>query len=200
VLTQDFWDDFAVGRNKHMEPASSTEVSPATQIADLGSIDALLPTVYEELRELAEAVLQRCQPMDPTTTTSLIHNVYMRLAQRDVRFRDKAHFFCLAARAMRFVLIDRARRANAGKRAGDRAAVTLEDAPAPSIDDARMLAVDEALHRLNALDQRKGRLVELRFFGGLSIEETAQVMGLSPATVNREWAMARAWLGREIGH
>ena len=177
---------------------SSTEIPLGTQIAELGNIDALLPTVYEELRELAGAVLHRCQPIDPTTTTSLIHNVYMRLAERDVRFKDKSHFLCLAARAMRFVLIDRARRANACKRAGDRSVITLEDAPAPTIDDAQMLAVDEALNRLNELDERKSKMVELRFFGGLSIEEIAEVMDLSPATIKREWAMARAWLGREI--
>jgi RNA polymerase sigma-70 factor, ECF subfamily len=182
-----------------MDPASSTETTPGSRVAELGDMDALLPTVYAELRELAEAVLQRSRPIDPTTTTSLIHDVYMRLADRDVRFRDRSHFLCLAARAMRFVLVDRARRFNAGKRGGNRSIVTLDDAPAPAIDETQMMSVDAALSRLTEFDERKGRITELRFFGGLSLDETAEVMGLSMATIKREWTLARAWLCRELG-
>jgi RNA polymerase sigma factor (TIGR02999 family) len=161
--------------------------------------DALLPAVYEELRALAGAVLQRCQPIDSACTTSLIHDVYLRLTERGLKFRDRGHFLCVAARAMRYVLIDRARRNCAAKRGGGKALAALEDTPAPAIDDSQMLAVEEALTKLAAFDERKGRIVELRFFGGLSLEETAEVMGLSLATIKREWTLARAWLYRELG-
>jgi len=184
---------------REMDAAPSPEVSPAPQAAELSQIDALLPTVYSELRELAEAVLHRCQPIDSVHTTSLIHDVYIRLAERGVRFRDRSHFLCLAARAMRFVLIDRARRNSAAKRGGGLTAITLDDAPISAIDDSRLLAVEDALSRLATFDERKSRIVELRFFGGLSVDETAGAMGLSPATIKREWTLARAWLCREIG-
>lgn len=184
---------------RDIDAAPRTEVSLAPQAAELSQIDALLPTIYSELRELAEAVLQRCQPIHSVHTTSLIHDVYIRLAERGVRFRDRSHFMCLAARAMRFVLIDRARRNGAAKRGGGLTAITLDDAPISAIDDSQLLAVEDALGRLAAFDERKSRIVELRFFGGLSVEETAGAMDLSPATIKREWTLARAWLCREIG-
>ena len=161
-------------------------------------LDELLPTVYEELHELAEAVLQRSRPIDPTRTTSLIHDVYMRLAARGVKFRDRAHFLCLAARAMRMVLIDRARRRGAVKRGGGLATQTFDDGIAAAVDGPDLLGVDEALARLAAFDERKSRIVELRFFGGLTVEETGEAIGLSPATIKREWTLARAWLFREL--
>lgn len=184
-----------------MDPAgagSCDSVAAASDPAELSRIDQLLPVAYEELRGLAEAVLSRCQPIDSTHTTSLINDVYVRLAARDVRFRDRSHFLCVAAKAMRFVLIDRARRNGAAKRGGGQKAHAFDDSPAPALEDPQMLAIDEALHRLGVVDERKSRIVELRFFGGLSVEETAEVMNLSPATIKREWSFARAWLSREM--
>jgi len=181
------------------QPGEAVPPSTGPEIEDLSQIDALLPSVYGELRSLAEAILQRCQPVDPTHTTSLIHDVYIRLSERGVRFKDRSHFLCLAARAMRFVLIDRARRNGAAKRGGGVTAISLDDAPSAAVDDTQLLAVEDAMSRLAAFDERKSRIVELRFFGALTVEETAEAMGLSPATIKREWTLARAWLGREIG-
>lgn len=161
-------------------------------------LDAYFPKVYEELRALAEAILQRNRPFDPTRTTSLIHDVYVRLAGRGIAFRDRSHFLCIAARAMRCVLIDRARRLGAVKRGGRESLVSLNGDILPRAEAPDLLLLDEALTRLMEFDQRKSQIIELRFFGGLSVEETGEVMGLSPATVKREWTLARAWLYREV--
>lgn len=179
------------------------EDTPAIpNVVESHGIDALLPTVYEELRGLAEAVLQRRRPVDAPRTTSLINDVYLRLASHDVRFQDRTHFLCIASRAMRQVLVDRARRAFAAKRGGGQTAhsVTADEAIAPAIDESQLLAIHEALARLATFDERKAQITELRFFGGLSLEETAEVIGVSPATVKREWTMARAWFFRELGN
>jgi RNA polymerase sigma-70 factor, ECF subfamily len=159
----------------------------------------LLPTVYEELHKLAGSLLHRNRAINSTRTTSLIQDVYVRLAGRDLRFKDHAHFLCLAARAMRMVLVDHARRVGAAKRGGSRVILTFDDAVAPAPDAPDLLGVEEALTRLAGFDERKSRIVELRFFGGLSVEETAGALGVSAATVKREWTLARAWLSREIG-
>lgn len=185
---------------KDREPAVRPEVAADSTTLELSRIDELLPVAYDELRALAEAILSHCKPIDSTHTTSLINDVYIRLSQRDVTFRDRAHFLCVAAKAMRFVLIDRARRNSAAKRGGGWHLQALEDVATPVLDDPQMLAIDDALTRLSAFDERKGRVVELRFFGGLSVEETAEVMALSSATIKREWALARAWLSREISN
>lgn len=182
--------------------------SPATpENDDLGrrqvsghDVDNLLPAVYDELHGLAEAVLQHNRVIGGTCATSLINDVYLRLTARGVQFNDHNHFLCLAARAMRFVLIDRVRKTQALKRGGGKAELILEhDAIAPAVDGPTLLAIDEALSRLAQFDDRKSRVVELRFFGGLSVDEIAQATGSSPATVKREWTMARAWLYRELG-
>jgi RNA polymerase sigma-70 factor (ECF subfamily) len=165
---------------------------------DLRGVDALLPAVYEELHALAEAVLRRYRPVDSTRTSSLINDAYVRLARRGLRFRDHSHFLCVAARAMRMVLIDRARRRTAAKRGDGQPPLTLDDSIAAAHDGPDLLAVEEALTRLAGFDERKSRVVELRFYGGLSVEETAQALALSPATVKREWTLARAWLLRAI--
>lgn len=168
----------------------------AGESADL---DDLLPAVYDELHALAGAVLQRCRTIDPTRTTSLIQDAYVRLAKRGLRFRDRLHFLRLAARAMRRVLIDRARNAAALKRGGGQAATILHDEIIPANGSIDLLSLEAALNRLAEFDPRKSRIVELRFFGRLSIEETGEALGLSPATVKREWTLARAWLYREMG-
>ena len=167
--------------------------------APTSGFDELLPTVYEELHALASAVLHRSHVPHGTRTTSVIQDAYVRLAGRGLRFKDRSHFLCLAARAMRMVLVDRARRETAAKRGGRATPVSLDDSLAAAPDGPDLLAVEEALTRLSSQDERKARIVELRFFGGLSVEETAGVTGLSEATVKREWTMARAWLAREIG-
>jgi RNA polymerase sigma factor (TIGR02999 family) len=162
-------------------------------------VEQLFSSVYGELHALAGAVLQRSRPIGGTCATSLVHDAYVRLTGRGLRFRDRAHFLCLAAKAMRHLLVDRARQRGAAKRGGGYTAVQLDESIAMAMDGPDLLAIEDALSRLCAMDERKGRIVELRFFGGLSVEETADVLGASPATVKREWSLARAWLSREIG-
>jgi RNA polymerase sigma-70 factor (ECF subfamily) len=161
--------------------------------------DDLLPVVYAELHALAAAVLHKNRVVQPTRTTSLVQDVYVRLAGKGLRFNSRGHFFCLAARAMRRILVDRTRHEGAAKRGGPRDAQSFDEEIVPAPDGPDLLAVEEALTRLAEFDPRKSRVVELRFFGGLSVEETAEAMELSPATVKREWTLARAWLSREIG-
>jgi RNA polymerase sigma factor (TIGR02999 family) len=193
VWAMDAPDEQARGAAK----AGNQDVAAAEE--DVGDLDELLPAVYEELHALAGAVLQHSRTIDPTRTTSLIQDVYVRLANRGLRFRDRAHFLTLAARAMRRVLIDRARRATAIKRGGGQARLPLDDSIVPAADGPDLLAVEGALLKLATIDARKSRIVELRFFGGLSADEIADVTRLSSATVKREWTPARAWLYREIG-
>jgi RNA polymerase sigma-70 factor, ECF subfamily len=163
------------------------------------AFDDLLPTVYEELHALAAAILHRSRIVEPTRTTSLVQDVYVRLSGRGLRFKDRSHFLCLAARAMRMVLIDRARRETAAKRGGQSPPLTLDDGLVSAASGQDLLAVEEAMTRLAAFDERKSRVVELRFYGGLSVEESALALGISPATVKREWTLARAWLLKELG-
>ncbi len=168
--------------------------------ADGDGLDTLLPIVYEELHALAVAVLARSRVIDPTRTTSLIHDVYVRLANRGLRFRDRGHFLCLAAKAMRCVLLDRARRESADKRGGGAKPIELHEEIVPAAEGPDLLALNDALSRLAKIDALKAQIVELRFFGGLSVDESAEVAGLSAATVKREWLLAKAWLFRELGH
>jgi RNA polymerase sigma-70 factor (ECF subfamily) len=175
-------------------PAPSTAPPPPHP-----GFDDLLPTVYEELHALAAAVLHKNRVAQPTRTTSLVQDAYIRLAGRGLRFKNRGHFLCLAARAMRMILVDRTRRQTAAKRGGAQTVLPLDENIAPAPDGPDLLAVEEALTRLAAFDPCKSRIVELRFFGGLSLEETAEAMDTSPATVKREWTLARAWLAREIG-
>jgi RNA polymerase sigma-70 factor, ECF subfamily len=188
----------------HMnEPDTQRRPSPgpnSVQALPAPGFDELLPTVYEELHALAAAVLHRSRIVEPTRTTSLVQDVYVRLSGRGLRFKDRTHFLCLAARAMRMVLVDRARRQTAAKRGGENSVLSLDDALVSAASGEDLLAVEESLTRLATFDERKGRVVELRFFGGLSVEETGLALGISPATVKREWTLARAWLLKELGH
>jgi RNA polymerase sigma-70 factor (ECF subfamily) len=164
------------------------------------AFDALLPVVYTELRRQAARYLRRERANHTLQPTALVHEAFLCLVdQRNIRWQNRAHFFGIAAQAMRRILIDHARRHARLKRGGPAAQVTLDEgmlsAEARSID---LLALDEALQRLALLDERQGRVVELRFFGGLSVEETAEVMDLSPATIKREWSMAKAWLYSQL--
>ena len=160
------------------------------------ALDRLLPVVHGELRKQAARYLRRERGNHTLQPTALVNEAFLKLVeQRDVRWQNRAHFFGVAAQAMRRILVDHARAHRRLKRGGPAARVTLEDAMiAEQSRSVDMLALDQALQRLEALDPRQARVVELRFFAGLSVEETAEVMAISPATVKREWSMARAWL------
>ncbi|HET7039114.1 MAG TPA: ECF-type sigma factor [Gemmatimonadales bacterium] len=164
-------------------------------------LDQLVPIVYQELREIAHAQLRRERPGHTLGTTGLVHEAYLRLVNiQQVEWLDRAHFFATAARLMRRVLIDYARGRRRDKRGGTAVHVPLDEAldvPLAQADD--LLDLDDALTRLEAMSQRQAQVVECRCFGGLSVEETAAVLGVSVATVKRDWAFSRAWLNRELG-
>lgn len=170
-------------------------------MSDQPIADALVADVYAELRRLAGRYV-RHERAKSVQATELVHEAYLRLAQdKPVAFADRGHFVAIAAIAMRRLLIERARRRGAVKRGGDQIMVTLDDTLMAGDDSTTALdlvALDRALTRLADLDPRQARVVELRFFGGLSVEETAAALAISPATVKREWTVARAWLLREL--
>jgi RNA polymerase sigma-70 factor (ECF subfamily) len=161
--------------------------------------EALAPLVYDELRRLAAAYMRRERPGQTLQPTALVHEVYMRLANAGTPWKDKRHFVGIAARSMRQILVERARARGAQKRWAGLNRVSLSDSLAVAADPETMLpALDEALTRLEAIDAEQARIVELRFFAGLSIEEAAEALGISPATLKRRWSLARAWLFREL--
>ena len=165
------------------------------------ALDQLVPLVYDELRRLA-ARRMRGERADHTwSATDLVHEAYARLVDADIQWQDRVHFFAVASRLMRRILVDHARASARQKRGGGALRVTLDDslqAAAGSGDSEALLALDAALERLAEFDRRKAEAVELHYFGGLSYEETAEALGVSPATVDRELRMAKAWLGREL--
>jgi len=168
---------------------------------DQTALEGLMPLVYDELRAVAARYLQAENPGHTLQPTALVHEAYLRLIGQDrVAWQNRAHFFAIAAQMMRRVLVDHARRKKAAKR--DAATFRIEmsgrDEGLPDDRDPEILDLDEALKGLEALDPRQARIVELRFFGGLTVEETAEVAGISPATVKREWRTARAWLRQEL--
>jgi RNA polymerase sigma factor (TIGR02999 family) len=165
---------------------------------DQGALQALLPLVYDELKRLARNYLRNERPGHTLQSTALVHEAYLRLVQSPLQLQNRTHFFAVAARLMREILVDHARSRRAAKR-DYRCKITLDRAVAlPQKRDVDLLALDDALDELSRLDPRQGRIVELRFFGGLSIDETSEILGISPATVKREWTTARAWLHREM--
>lgn len=168
---------------------------------DQQALDKLTPLVYEELRQQAARYLRRERAGHTLQTTALINEAYLRLIDaKDVRWQSRAHFFAIAANLMRRVLVDHARRRDAEKRGGEHLRMTLDDAMAvTTTPDVDVLAIDEALNKLARIDSQQALVVELRFFSGLSVEETAAALGVSPATIKRDWSVARAWLRREIG-
>lgn len=160
---------------------------------------ALAPLVYDELRRLAAAYMRRERPGQTLQATALVHEVYVRLVDAGAPWHDERHFVGIAARAMRQILVERARARGAAKRWAGLNRTTLTDALAVAAQpDAMLPALDEALERLERVDPELARLVELRYFAGMSIPETADALDLSPATVKRRWALARAWLFREL--
>lgn len=164
------------------------------------AVDVLLPVVYDELRRIAERCLRRERVDHTLQTTALVHEAYMKLVdQREAKWQNRAHFYAIAAQAMRRILVNHAKGVNRVKRGGKRGRVPLDESVAVTPEtDIDLVALDEAMDRLAELDPRKSRLVELRFFGGMSIEETAEVLGVAPATVKRDWNFAKAWLFREL--
>jgi RNA polymerase sigma factor (TIGR02999 family) len=181
-----------------------TEVTELLQQWSVGcqeALDQLLPAIYAELKRLAGSYLRRERPDHTLQATALVHEAFLKLVdQRGVRWQNRAHFFGIAAQIMRRILVDHARAHTASKRGSGERPLSLEDglaiAPAPDVD---LLALDEALTRLATVDPQQSRVVELRFFAGLTIDETAEVLGTSPATVGREWTLAKAWLYAELG-
>jgi RNA polymerase sigma-70 factor (ECF subfamily) len=164
-------------------------------------MESLMPLVYDELRRLANHYLQRERSDHTLQSTALVHEAYLRLAgQNTPQWQNRAHFFGIAARVMRQILVEYARAHSAAKRGGVGACkITLDESlELAQKTDIDVVALDGALERLSELDPQQSRIVELRFFTGLTIEDTSEVMGLSPATVKRDWTSARAWLHREI--
>jgi len=167
---------------------------------DQEALQKLVPLVYDELHRLAGRYMAQEQTGPTLQTTALVNELYLRLVDvRQTNWEDRAHFFAFCAQAMRHILIDLARSRRALKRGGQAIRVSLEEDPVASWGPGGdLLALDDALNRLAALDARKGRVVELRFFGGLSVEETAEVLKVSPETVLRDWKLAKVWLLREL--
>jgi RNA polymerase sigma-70 factor (ECF subfamily) len=183
--------------------AEITRLLHEWQQGDREALDRLIPLVYQELRTLASRQLAREWRHDRLQTTTVVHEAYVKLfKQADVDWQNRGHFFAIAAQVMRRILVDHARRELRDKRGGRAIHVALEDAPAivaPSpVDVVDTLALDQALRELETLDPDQSRIVELRFFGGLTVEETAAALGISPATVKREWAIAKGWLHRRL--
>jgi RNA polymerase sigma factor (TIGR02999 family) len=183
------------------ETASVTHLLKAWSGGDQEALGDLTPKVYHELRRMAAKYTRKERPNDSLQATALVHEVFLRLVEVDnVSWQDRAHFFAVSANMMRRILVDRARAKNMDKRGNGAVHVNFDEAPeiASHSRDREMVAIDDALSELAEVDPRKARVVELRFFGGLSVEETAEVLKISPQSVMRDWKMARAWLLVEL--
>ena len=177
-----------------------TKLLHGWQGGDPAALDALLPVVYRELRRLAHCELRKERPDHTLQSAALVNEAYLRLFRmQPPRWENRTHFFAIAAQLMRQILVDYARRHRASKRGSGLCTLTLDDVDALSQrKEMDVIAIDDALHALAEVDPRQSRVVELRFFAGLSLEETSEVMGIATATVQRDWTAARAWLHREI--
>ena len=177
-----------------------TQLLLAWSDGDRAALDELTPLVYRELKKIAEAYLRRERSEHTLQPTALAHEAYLKLIdQQRVRWQNRAHFYGIAAQAMRRILVDHARARHAEKRGGEGVIVSLDEAVDVSDQQTgQLLALDEALRALAAFAPQKSRVVELRYFGGLTLEETAEVLGVSRATVIREWRLAKAWLYGEL--
>ena len=179
------------------EPNSGvTQLLSRWSRGDADARDALIPLVYDELHRLARHFLAKQRPGHTLQSTALVHEAYLRLVgPSPVHFADRAHFFAVAARVMRHILVDHARMKGAARRGGDSLTIVLDEAMvAPAEREVNVVALDDALNRLAALDARQATIVEMRFFGGLSIEETASALELSTSTVKRDWIVAKTWI------
>ena len=177
-----------------------TQLLIAWSEGNQAALDRLAPLVHQELHRLARRCMSRERPGHTLQTTALVNEAYLRLVdQKQVRWQNRTHFFAIAAQLMRRILVDYARRRRYQKRGGGALQVSLAEAESlPHERATDLVALDEALDRLAEIDPRKCQVVELRFFGGLNIEETAEVLKVSPTTVEREWVMAKAWLHRAV--
>ena len=181
-------------------PQNVTQLLIAWNGGDKQALDKLLPVVYDELRRQAARYLRRERPGHTLQTTALIHEAYLRLIdQKSVQWQNRAQFFGLAAQMMRRILVDHARTKHRAKRGGSDVRVSLTDATSVTKDpDLNLVELDEALNRLAEIDPQQSKIVELRFFSGLNVDETAAALQISPATVKRDWKVAKAWLYREV--
>lgn len=179
-----------------------SELLKAWSDGEPGAPERIMPLVYDELRRQARRYLRRERANHTLQSTALVHEAYIRLVgQRDVTWQNRAHFFAIAAEMMRRILVNYAVRAACEKRGGEAVTIAIDGGTLQIADGTagvNLIELDEALNRLAELDRRQAKVVELKYFGGLSIEETAEVLGLSSATVKREWNMARAWLRAEL--
>jgi RNA polymerase sigma factor (TIGR02999 family) len=182
--------------------SETTQLLRAWADGDPAALDRLTPRVYQELRRIAGHFMQNERPGHTLQTTALVHEAYLRLIDvTNVDWQHRAHFFAVSATMMRRILLDRARKRGAGKRGGKLPRVNLDEIPDVGSARAReLIALDDALNALAEVDPRKARVIELRFFGGLGVEETAEVLKVSPDTVMRDWRLARAWLLVELSN
>jgi RNA polymerase sigma factor (TIGR02999 family) len=182
------------------ESAQLTSLLQKLTAGDSGAAAEVIPLIYRELRRLAAHYMAAERPHHMLRTTALVHEAYLRLVdQRQSNWRNRAHFYGAAAQAMRRILVDHARARQAQKRGGEAPWLSLDEAAAFSVKQSQELVLlDQALTKLEEMSWRQSRVIELRFFAGLTVEETAEVMGISPKTVKRDWSVARAWLHREI--
>ena len=182
---------------------------PSNQVTELlvrwrggekAALDSLMPLVYSELRRIAQHYLNNERPDHTLQSTALVHEAYVRLTGQALpQWQNRAHFFAVAAQLMRQILVDYARSHRASKRGGNVYKMALDEAEEqPQVFDVDIIALDDALKSLADMDSQQSKVVELKFFGGLSIEDTADVLGVSPSTVKRDWVTARAWLYREL--
>jgi len=198
------WHNLDAGETEQ-EVALGDSTKPVTRLlqewrgGDENALERLMPLVYDELRRLAKGYLRSERPDHTLQGTALVNEAYMRLVDMDVTWQDRAHFFAVAARLMRRMLVDHARALRREKRGGGERKLTLDEPLVASPERAPdLLALDEALTRLAAQDERKSQVVELHFFGGMTYDETSEALGISPATVHRELRLAKAWLHREL--
>ncbi len=181
-------------------PQEVTQLLVAWSDGDRAALEKLMPLVYDELRRLARRYMNREPAGHTLQTTALVNEAYLRLIeQKEVKWQNRAHFFAISAQLMRRILVSMARARQADKRGGEARQVSLDEAMVFSEERAaELVALDDAMNELAALDPRRSRVVELRYFGGLSVEETAEVLKVSPDTVMREWKRAKAWLYAEL--
>lgn len=176
-----------------------TELLGAWSNGNTEVLDRLLPLVESELRRIAHNYMRRENASHTLQTTALINEAYLKLVDQRVRWQNRAHFFAISAQLMRLILLNHARNTNVKKRGGGAVQINLDDAVIISPEkSSELIALDEALERLAKFDQLKSRIVEMRYFGGLSIEETAEVLGIAPSTVSKHWRLAKAWIKNKI--
>ena len=197
ILRVCLWGDKTLQRGPSNQV---TELLVRWRSGDKAALDSLMPLVYIELRRIANRYLQGERSDHTLQSTALVHEAYVRMIEQALpQWQNRAHFFAVAAQLMRQILVDHARSHRASKRGGDVYKLALEDAEEqPKVLDFDIVALDDALKSLALMDEQQSRVVELKFFGGLSVEDTADVLGVSASTVKRDWTTARAWLFREL--